>query len=482
MRDGLYEKLSEYCRTSALPMHMPGHKRNTEDFPYLAALGGALDITEIDSFDDLNEPSGIFAESEKLAAALWGSDECIFSVNGSTGALIASIRAALRCRTNRRVIVARNCHRSVYHALELCAAEAEYIETDVCETGFAASVSPRDVETALAKFPDAEAVILTSPTYEGVISDISEISKICHSRGVPLITDEAHGAHLSLGGAFSAGAVACGADIVVHSLHKTLPSLTQTAAVHVSGNIISRRELRRQMTIFQTSSPSYLLSSSIDGAVRYLASEAATERLFRLRDSLCEMRLRLAARGCAILPENERGVFAADLSKIILPAPRDGFSLMQSFRECGVELEMATVDYAVAMTGLGDTDETLTRFESAVGEAYEKECDTRAEKNVSSAGERVTRRMHIPQCAMTAAQAVTHRAERVDIKRSVGRVSAGYVYAYPPGIPLLVPGETVDAETVCEIERLTRVGASMRGFGDDATLYCISEKGDADEK
>lgn len=470
MSDSLYEKLSEYCREDNIPMHMPGHKRNTAAFPYLAALGGALDITEIDSFDDLNEPSSIFAESERLAAELWGSDECIFSVNGSTGALLAAVRAAVACRAGRRVIVARNCHRSVYNALELCAARAEYIVPHVCDLGFAASVRPEDVSSALVRCPDAAAVIITSPTYEGVISDVRAIAELCHANKVPLIVDEAHGAHLSLGKIFPAGAVECSADIVVQSLHKTLPSLTQTAVMHVNTSLVSREELRRQMTVFQTSSPSYLLSASIDGAVRFLASLDGELRLAEWKRSVEMIRGSLAEDGHAVLPESEDGVFAADVSKLIL---RGGFEMMKRLRRCGIELEMATVGYAVAMTGAGDTERNLHRLATALREIPPISVTSR---------EGVSERIYVPECVMSASEAVSRKSERVKAGESVGRVSARYVYAYPPGIPLVVPGEKICSELIAQITCLDRSDASLRGVDADGMLLCLTEEGVCDEK
>ena len=208
----LYKRLERYADEGVLPMHMPGHKRAC--FEHLASLGAKLDITEIDSFDDLNAPEGIFADSESVAAKLWGSGETVFSVNGSTGAVLAAARAVSVCSSAKTVVVARNCHKSVYHALEICSLEAEYIVPGMTSAGFAASVTPESVREALERTPSEAAVILTSPTYEGVISDISSISRICHEKGAVLIVDEAHGAHLSLHGVFSKGAVECGADIV----------------------------------------------------------------------------------------------------------------------------------------------------------------------------------------------------------------------------------------------------------------------------
>lgn len=446
----LYKLLERYSDGDTLPMHMPGHKRNMREFPHLASLGAHLDITEIDSFDDLNSPEGIFAESEAIAAGLWGSDDTVFSVNGSTCAVLAAVRCVTGCRTGRRIIVARNCHKSVYHAIELCACKAEYIAPDLTSVGFAASVTPESVRFALDSAPHAAAVIITSPTYEGVISDIASIAEICHERGVPLIVDEAHGAHLSLHGVFPDGAVRCGADIVIQSIHKTLPSLTQTALVHLNGNLVSRSELRRQMSIFQSSSPSYLLSASIDGAVRFLASDEGKLCLRRWRSDLWDARMRIASQGRIKLFCGGDNVFAYDESKLVILG--DGFGIMKALRERNVELEMASVSYAIAMTGTGDTAETLGRFEDALdGIISEKMPDIKG-------------KLHIPCSSLTVAEAVTHESEQIPLENAVGKISASYVYAYPPGVPILVPGETVDCDVTVGINALLKAGASVRGI------------------
>ena len=446
----LYEKLREYSKSSALPMHMPGHKRNTSSFDYLGSIDAALDITEIDSFDDLNSPEDIFAESEALAASLWGSDETLFSVNGSTGAILASVRAVLKCETGRTVIVARNCHKSVYHALELCDCRAVYLAPEVMTAGFSVSVTPESVKTALENTPDAAAVILTSPTYEGIISDIASIADICHSYSVPLIVDEAHGAHLSLHGVFRDGAVKCGADVVIQSIHKTLPSLTQTALVHRNGDIVSSDELRRQMAIFQSSSPSYLLSASIDGCVRFLASADGERCLRRWKTALDETYKKLDAQDNVTLFTAGDGVFAKDETKLVILG--DGFDIMKSFRSAGVELEMASISYAVAMTGAGDTSESLDKFCDAAKclNAYEI---------TSFCG-----KLHIPNVIMCAAEAVRRESCEVSLQDAAGKISASYVYAYPPGIPLLVPGEAVDYDIIRDAELLMSAGAAVRGI------------------
>ncbi|MBR4933171.1 MAG: aminotransferase class V-fold PLP-dependent enzyme, partial [Clostridia bacterium] len=222
MDESILERLKKNSADGRLPMHMPGHKRNPQ-FEHLTPLGGTLDITEIDGFDDLNSPDGIFLESERLAASLWGSSECLYSVNGSSGAILAGVRAVVK--DGGRLLMARGCHKSVYHAAELTGASAVYFEAELTSYGFLSGISPDEVEKKLSEYPDTKLVIITSPTYEGVISDVRSIADVCHRYNVPLMVDEAHGAHLGLHGIFPDGAVKCGADIVVQSIHKTLPSL-----------------------------------------------------------------------------------------------------------------------------------------------------------------------------------------------------------------------------------------------------------------
>ncbi len=455
--EGLAEKLEEYAKNGRLPMHMPGHKRNCSLSPYLKLLGAELDITEIDGFDNLNAPEGMFAESERLAAKLWGADESIFCVNGSTGAILAAVRAALFYKGERpKVLVARNCHKAVYHALEICGAEPVYINVPQTELGFCASVPVTDVEKAIGE-EDISLVIITSPTYEGVISDVENIARVCHERGVPLMVDEAHGSHLGLHSVFEKGAVACGADIVVQSLHKTLPSLTQTAILHRRGELVSSAELRRQMAVFQTSSPSYILSASIDGAVRFMASNEGKTALSAWREAVLTARERLSCgKYVKLFDGKNENVFAYDNSKLVLSC--DGRKTMNALRDAGVELEMAQMACAVAMTGIGDTADSLDAFCDAVSSA-----DTPS--LVYKLGE-ITLESSLPERKYTPSEALRCEKTSVPLEEAVGRVSGVYVQAYPPGIPLVVPGEELREADILQIKALIKAGAAVSTVSD----------------
>lgn len=437
----LLKNLKDYSSSGALPMHMPGHKRNTKAFPWLSELGGGLDITEIDDFDNLNDPQGLFRKLENRVSRLWGADKSICLVNGSTVGVLSAVRAVME--RGGELLMVRGSHKSVYHAAEICGAEVHYIVPRVDrELGIWCSVTAEDVSKALDEHPNVRLVAITSPTYEGVISDIRGIADVCHKRGVPLFVDEAHGAHLGFSG-FPESAVKCGADIAVQSLHKTLPCLTQTALLHICGGLVDPTDVRRNAAMFQSSSPSYLLSASIDACVGYLEQEGneAAKRWLSALNSFDEK-----VRGLEKLHIWKGGdcVFARDPSKIVIStvgADIDGAALMKLLREkFGVELEMACGNYALAMTGIGDTEPTLSRLADAVI-AADKMC--RKVDKMPTAHE-----FSQPEKRMPAHEAVSARGEFVDIRNAIGRISGEYIWAYPPGVPIIVPGEAINENAV----------------------------------
>ena len=270
------------------------------------------------------------------------------------------------------------------------------------------------------------------------------------------MVDEAHGAHLGLYGIFSDGAVKCGADIVVQSIHKTLPSLTQTALLHLSGELVPYGEIKRQMTIFQTSSPSYILSASIDGAVKFLASAEGERCLREWYDAVMMIRDRLSILQNAYVFDGLYDVYDLDVSKIVL---RGGTELASILRENNVEPEMVSKYYTVAMTGAGDTPETLDALARAAEAADEK---------IYTHGTTIPMgRTHIPTCKMSIAEAVPLPGEYCKGYEAVGKISARYVYAYPPGIPICVPGEVIDHITVTEALVLKAAGIDLRGMEDN---------------
>lgn len=462
----LLERLSDHHREGYLSLHMPGHKENVDLAPYLNTLSAQLDITELPGFDDLHDPEGVLAESMRRAAALWGSRKSFFQVNGSTGGLLAAIRAATR--RGDTILMARHCHKAIYHAVELCGLNPVFLLPPVEETfGLSGSISPEMVAQALEAHPETKLVVYPSPTYDGVVSDTAGICAVAHEKNIPVLVDEAHGAHLGFSSAFPPSAVAQGADLVVASLHKMLPSLTQTAILHASGQRVPMPEVARQTGIFQSSSPSYLLMASMDGCVRLLEEQkdalfAAWTRRLETFDRLAKdlKFLRLAGHGKEA-GASYPGIFALDPAKIVISTRNSaltGVELKEKLAEqYHIELEMALDHYAVAMTGLGTDDampETLARALLELDEAYGPAQEEPAP--LEQVTQLPPRRMPLEEAARTAGGLTF-------LYDAMGKVCGEYIWAYPPGIPLITPGEEITTPLVQTIERLYRAGVHLIG-------------------
>lgn len=467
----LLDQIIEYTDRSIVPLHMPGHKRNLqllEDMQPNESLPGrtlplALDLTEISGFDNLHEANGILKQGMARAASLYGSEHAFYLVGGSTAGILAGIRAAVR--PGDSVLVARNCHRSVYHALELCRLQPYYLCPPIDPgTGLCGSIPPEAVERAFHDCPSLRLAIVTSPTYEGVLSDIASLSQICHAHNVPLLVDEAHGAHLGFG-SFPLGGVAAGADVVIHSLHKTLPSLTQTGLLHVNFRLVDQSEVERQLAIFQSSSPSYPLMASIDACIRWMEekgserSHAHMQRLMAFDRSIAGLK-HLWSPGHSDLEEDGRPAspspffFALDPGKIYFCCrniglegrPLTGERLARLLREeYRIETEMAQPGGILAMSSLCDAEDALPRLSDAVRE-IDRLCIDQADKGVDAT-------LPPPVIERSIEEAMTAPRRSIPLTESAGYTAAEYVWAYPPGIPLLVPGERITEELIQYIEQ-----------------------------
>lgn len=263
----LYDKLMSYGNSDYYGFHMPGHKRNRSvtgaELPY------EIDITEIDGFDDLHHAKGILRQAQERAAEVYHSEETCFLVNGSTAGILSAI---LGCtRRGEQILTARNCHKSVYHAIYMNELRPVYLYPKFdAEMELNGPVTADDVESLLRQNPGIRAVMITSPTYDGVVSDVKKIAETAHRYGIPLIVDQAHGAHFGFHPYFPDHANRQGADVVINSVHKTLPALTQTALIHMNGTYADREEIKRYLHMLQSSSPSYVLMAGIDNCIHLL--------------------------------------------------------------------------------------------------------------------------------------------------------------------------------------------------------------------
>lgn len=516
----LYEQLRDYSHSEAYPFHMPGHKRRMVDFgnPF------EIDITEIDGFDNLHHAEGILREAQQRAARLYGADETFFCVNGSTAGILSAVSSCVP--SGGRLLMARNCHKSAYNAAFLRQLSVTYLYPQIIpEIGINGGLLPEEVEEMLITYPDIRAVLITSPTYEGIVADVEGIAKAAHRHDVPLIVDEAHGAHFGFHPYFPESAVKMGADIVIQSLHKTLPALTQTALVHRNGNLTDRERLAAYMGIYQTSSPSYVLMASMDACIRLL-EEKAEEVFDPYVKQLKEFErqagdLQYVRQFC---PPVGKNVFARDPSKLILTAvdgSMSGNELYQKLRiEYGLQLEMAAGDYALAMTSAADTPEGFKRLleamreidhavngavgrtadyavdgavgrtaDHAVNEAAGRTVDHAVDRAYSAsadcpAGKGGGKKDSVPKYGMALPQenevilpiwrAVECPKKKVNLEEAEGHISGEYIYLYPPGIPLLVPGEKISGEFLKKVLQYRADGLNIQGLSDyDARIIEI---------
>ena len=486
MEYSLYQKLREYKNSETVPFHMPGHMRNSVFESWGFPVG--MDITEINGFDNLYHASGVLKNSQERLSRLFGTKASYYLVNGSTAGILASVSTCVR--RNGQILMARNSHKSAFNAVYLRGLQSRYITPRPSgEPGIHGDIRPETVRHMLESCPDAEAVFVTSPTYDGVVSDIRGISDVVHEKDLPLIVDEAHGAHLYFSPYFPSSAVQEGADLVIQSFHKTLPSLTQSAVLHVCSDRIDTDVLERFLSMYQTSSPSYILMAGLDRCVSFLEEEGKaafahyTEKLDYVRDCLAENRI------FSLLEPDK--CHAYDRSKILLRArvAGGGTHLAELLRqEYHIEVEMEAADYVLALTSVGNRDEDFDRLAGAVTELDRKwEKKENGGNAIADVKELVTEQLQInvkepvtehlqkgsaaPEVVTTIAQAMEGAAEGILLSESAGHVSSEFVWIYPPGIPLIVPGERISGHVVKQLENAGRAGLAVQGPADRSGKY-----------
>lgn len=446
------------------PFHMPGHKRNTDMFCMENPYG--LDITEIDGFDNLHDAGGLLKEAMNRAAMIYQSEETHFLVNGSTGGILSGILGA--AHEGDKILMMRNCHKSVYNAVLLNHLDAEYLYPEVIpDYGISGSVTAAEVEKKIAQMDSLpKLIVLVSPTYEGIVSDVKGIVEAAHGLGIPVLVDEAHGAHFGFHSCFPTGSVRAGADIVVQSLHKTMPCFTQTALIHLQGTLADRERIRQYLAMLQTSSPSYLFMASIDQCMSMLQTQG--KNLFeqyaeRLQGFYEQMERLEYLKVMGAREQKYRNPEYRDISKILIYTG-NGKSNGVFINNClltkyHLQMEMACENYVLAMTSIGDTDKGLRRLGEALQDIEETEAKTALEEIVPEQ-DGSPRQM---QKKMPVWQAFEQKKRPLPLEAAEGALAGDYVYPYPPGIPLLVPGEMIDRNIIRRIKKMVLAGLDVKG-------------------
>jgi arginine decarboxylase len=489
----ILKKLLWYVNQDPARFHMPGHKGVGYPPEILEAFSKnmlAMDVTETRGMDNLHLPAGCIKQAQDLASRTFGADRTFFLTNGTTAGIHAMLMTT--CKEGQKVIIPRDAHLSVIGGVVLAGLVPVFVYPDIDpEWGIGMGVRPEAYEQALKEHPEAKACLITRPNYYGIAGDLAPLAEICHERDIPLLVDEAHGPHICFHGDLPTPALEYGADMVVHSTHKTLGSFTGSSMLHIQGPRIHPDRVQRMLAILQSTSPSYLLMASIDIAatIMRLRGRELIERALRLSD---RARSRLqGVHGVRVL--YRPGMDRLRLTVSMIQLGLAGYDLKNRLLDdYNVRVELADLENVVAFITYADSEERVDLLVDAILRIAEEEGGRKGDHlqmglagNASSVNARkparrrsgtqaeFTRSLFAPaERALLPRQATLAAHELVEVAGGVGRVCAEVVAPYPPGIPLLYPGEIIDSLHLEIIDEALSLGAVFRGlsFGPDGQL------------
>ena len=463
----LVEAMLRYKEENIYPFHTPGHKggRGMES-NLRKELGESvrMDVSLMSELDDIHEPETYIKEAQDLAAKVYGSDACFWAVNGTSQAIHAMLMTALK--PGEKVLLPRNAHRSVAGGLILGGIEATFMQPDYCEAfGINFQVQPQDVEAALEKDVSIKAALLTSPNYYGVAADVEAIAKICHARNVVLLVDEAHGPHLGFSDLLPKSALQCGADACAQSTHKILGAMTQCSMLHVQGQRLSVDRAADVMSVLTTTSPNYLLMASLDAARAQVEvrgkemAEAAVMAANKLRN-LCSKYA-----GLKLLSEADCGGLKLDVTKVTVNFAEWGYTGIEAgdlFRKVGIAVELVDAQNVLFLVTYAD----VTRdYEDALAKIDTVLKNMEASKR-SKAQAVEARNVPRAEMALPLREVFYGEKEAVALEESAGKICGEQVSFYPPGIPVLLPGEFITEEIIAYCKMMKDLGLPVSGPAD----------------
>ncbi len=462
----ILEMLQQYQQEQVVPFHMPGHKGGKGFAPMWQDSHLKWDITEFNGSDNLHDPQGVIQEAQELAAQAFGAQKTFFLVNGASIGIMAMLLSVVR--PGQRVIIPRNCHKSVMSAVILGGMVPVYVQPQVDEEHLLMTgVTADSIEEALERYPDAAAVLVTYPNYYGMGGDMEAIARMVHRRGKILLVDEAHGAHLPFSDKLPPSSGELGADLWVQSAHKTLPALTQTAYLHMKGDRVPPDRVGMTLQHLHTTSPSYLLMMSLDWARHFMVTWGRTE-LERIAEAADRLRHRINREGhlYGFGPEwvGKPGVHVMDPTRLVVDVRKTGFTGYDIERilrrEYHIQVEMADWYHLVFIITAADDRENLQNLERALLDL------PRSHRRAGEMEIKVPLFSTEGKGGIPPGEVALHRVEEVDLEDAGGRISAGTIGVYPPGIPLFYPGEIITEEGICYLREVHQAGGRIFGWRD----------------
>lgn len=473
----ILKSLWDYSKDQITYFHMPGHKGGNVykklgfdafDFNLLS-----MDVTEVPGIDNLHCPEEAIKEAQELAAQTFGADHTLFLVNGTTGGIYSMILAATN--PGDKIIIPRNCHKSVTGAVILGRLQPVYISPELDSLlNIASAISPEVVRKAVQEHPDAKAIVITNPTFYGVCSDLEKIAEIAHENNMLLLVDEAHGSHFGFHQELPKTALQCGADMVAQSTHKTLASMTQSSMLHVRSKRVDLDKLKLFLQLTQSTSPSHIMLASLDVS-RYIMQHKGEELLQDVIYWCNWLRQEINGQSqlyCLSKADIGRaGIYDIDCTRITVNFNKLGISgthgddlLRKRFK---VQVEMSDLNNIVAICSIGDSQESIKQLAKAlvsIGKEHHIS-DVEKPKQVLGAFDR------IPSMKLLPWEAVYQEKEAVSIESCVGRICGEMIVPYPPGIPIIMPGEVINKDIIDYALMCRDNGIKINGTKDASLKY-----------
>lgn len=464
----ILEALQNYVNEKTLPFHVPGHKQGRGNELLTSLLGKtaiSMDLTCMEDLDNICNPKTVIKEAENLAAQAFGADNVHFLVNGTTSGIQAMIMSV--CKPGDKIILPRNAHKSAIGGIILSGAHPVYIEPEIDPfLGVALGVTPEKIKQAIEKNPDSKAVFIINSTYYGVSSNLKEIVRIAHNYDIPVLVDEAHGAHFSFHESLPLSAMEAGADLAASSTHKMLGSLTQSSMLLHKGNRINPEHIKAVLNLNQTTSPSYILLASLDIARRNMALygkeklNKAIQLAGKVKKELKEIN------GLYVMDEDildNNGKYALDPTKLIINVRGLGFSGYEMERilrkRYHIQVELSDLYNIIALITIADDENTVDYLIKAVKEiSAEREPEKVIKYTISLPD--------LPEQQVLPKDAFYGETHSISLEEAEGEISAEMIMAYPPGIPIICPGERITKEIIEYIKLLQREAAELQGTED----------------